>query len=317
MKAAIVTQAGQAPVFGDFETPVASPGKQLIRVTASAISHVTRGRASGKHYSASGALPLIPGVDGTGLTEDGQRVYFLMPEHPYGAMAEHCLVDAKRLLRLPDGLADETAAAMVIPAMSSWAALAERAQMRAGETVWINGATGASGRLAIQVAKHLGAKKVIATARNTGAFDDLRRLGADVTIALTQDRETMAQAFQHEFAQGVDIVLDYLWGTSAETLIVAAAKASPDGLPVRFVQIGAISGADIALPAAALRSTALQLMGSGIGSVPMPRLFKAIQGVLAAAPAAGFEIATRVVPLAEVGRVWADDDSASRIVLRP
>ena len=317
MKAAIVVQAGQPPVYGDFADPVPVSGQRVVRVTASAISHVTKNRASGAHYSADGGLPLVPGIDGTGLDEDGRRVYFLLPGKPYGGMAERCLVDPDRCIALPDGLGDVDAAALAIPGMSSWAALVERAQLRAGETVLINGATGASGRLAIQIAKHLGAKRVIATGRNAAAFDQLRALGADATIALTDDRDALEQACKNEFRQGVDVVLDYVWGPSAQTLIVAAAKAGPEAVPIRYVQIGAIGGGDITLPAAALRSSALQLMGSGIGSVPLPRLLAAIRGVLEAAPAAGFKIATRAMPLADVARAWDAGGAESRIVLVP
>jgi NADPH:quinone reductase-like Zn-dependent oxidoreductase len=317
MKAALVVEAGQAPVYGDFADPVPAPGKSLIRVTAAAVSHVTRSRASGAHYSSEGALPFVPGVDGTGVGEDGKRVYFVLPERPYGAMAELCIVDERRRFTLPDSLSDESAAAMAIPGMSSWAALVERANLRAGETVLINGATGTSGRLAIQIAKHLGAGKVIATGRQTKSFDELRLLGADVTVPLLQDRDALEKAFQNEFQQGVDIVLDYLWGTSAETLLIAAAKAGPEGVPIRYVQIGSISGANINLPSAVLRSSALQLMGSGIGSIPFPRLLQALQGVLQAAPVAGFKVATQCVPLAEVTEVWSSGDTDSRIVLVP
>jgi len=317
MKAAMVVTAGQAPVYGDFKDPVPGAGKSLIRVSAASISHVTKSRASGAHYSSDGELPFVPGVDGVGVGEDGRRVYFVLPERPYGAMAESCIVDERRQFVIPDSLSDESAAAMAIPGMSSWAALVERASLRAGETVLINGATGASGRLAIQIAKHLGAKKVIATGRNTGSFDELRLLGADVTVPLVHDKDALAKVFEGEFQQGVDIVLDYLWGTSAEALLVAAAEAGPEGVPIRYVQIGSMSGANINLPSAVLRSSALQLMGSGIGSVPFPQLFKAIQGVLQAAPSAGFQIATRSVPLAEVTKVWSGGDSESRVVLVP
>jgi NADPH:quinone reductase-like Zn-dependent oxidoreductase len=317
MKAAIVVEAGQAPIYGDFKDPVPATGQSLIRVTAAPISHLTKSRASGTHYSSDNTFPFIPGVDGTGITENGERVYFLGPEMPYGAMAELCLVDDRHRIAIPDTLSEEVAAAMAIPGMSSWAALMERAHLRAGETVLINGATGTSGRLAIQIAKHLGAKKVIATGRQTKAFDDLRLLGADVTIPLLQDKDALEQAFKNEFQQGVDIVLDYLWGVSAETLIIAAAKASPEGVPIRFVQIGSISGTDITLPAAALRSSALLLMGSGLRSVPFPKLLEAIQGVFNAAPSAGFKIAVEPVPLADVTKVWAATGSDSRIVLLP
>jgi len=317
MKAAIVVEAGQAPVYGDFRDPVPAPGNGLIRVTAAAISHVTRSRASGTHYSSEGAPPFVPGVDGVGVGEDGQRVYFVLPERPFGAMAELCIVNERQRVALPDDLSDESAAAMAIPGMSSWAALVERANLRAGETVLINGATGASGRLAIQIAKYLGAGKVIATGRQTKAFEELRLLGADVTVPLVQDRDALQKAFQHEFQQGVDIVLDYLWGMSAETLVVAAAEAGPEGVPIRYLQIGSISGANINLPSAALRSSSLQLMGSGIGSIPFPRLLKALEGVLQAAPSAGFKVAVQSVPLAEVTRVWTSGDTESRVVLVP
>jgi len=317
MKAAIVEQAGHAPVFGRFAEPVATPGSSVIRVTASAISHVTKGRASGAHYSAGGDLPLVPGIDGVGVDAAGRRVYFILPAAPFGGMAERCLVDARRCIALPDDLDDVAAAAMAIPGMSSWAALVERAHLRAGETVLINGATGASGRLAIQVARHLGAKRIVATGRNAAAFEELQALGADVTIALTPDRDAMEQAFKAQFRDGVDVVLDYLWGPSAETLIVAAAKAGPEAVPIRYVQIGAASGADITLPGAALRSSALQLMGSGIGSIAQPRILAAIRGVLEAAPVAGFRVATRTMALADVAHAWDAGDAESRIVLVP
>lgn len=317
MKAAIVTEAGHAPVFGEFRHPTTGPGKSVVRVTASSLSHVTRSRASGKHYSSDSALPFVPGIDGTGTTEDGQRVYFIMPQMPYGAMAEYSLIGEGHWFALPDGLGDDAAAAMAIPGMSSWAALVERAHLRAGETVLVNGATGASGRLAIQIAKHLGAKRVIATARQTSSFQDLARLGADVVIALVTDRDALEDAFRSEFQSRVDIVLDYLWGMSAETLLVAAAKAGPDGVPIRYLQIGSMSGANIDLPSAVLRSSALQLMGSGMGSIPFPALLKAIQGVLTAAPSANFEIATQSMPLADVAKAWAATDTDARIVLRP
>jgi NADPH:quinone reductase-like Zn-dependent oxidoreductase len=315
VKAAVVVQAGEAPQYGDFREPPPARGKRIVHVTASALSHVTRSRASGTHYSSQGEVPFVPGVDGTGVTEGGERVYFCFPEHPYGGMAELCLVEEQRCIALPGELDDNLAAAIAIPGMSSWAALVERAKLRSGDTVLVNGATGTSGRLAIQIAKHLGARKVIATGRRP--TDDLRLLGADVIVRLVEDREALEESFKKVFHEGVDVVLDYLWGISAETLMIAAAKAAPEGVPIRYVEIGSISGREITLPSAALRSSALELMGSGIASVPLPRLLEAVKGVLQAAPSAAFKAAVRPVPLADIGHAWGVVDTDSRIVLVP
>ena len=192
--------------------------------------------------------------------------------------------------------------------MPSWAALQERARLVRGETVLINGATGTSGRLAVQVAKHLGAKKVIATGRNPGGAVRPGCRSHGVTHAVAQCRPGHAER------AGVDVVLDYLWGESAETLLVAAAKAAPEAVPIRFVGVGSVSAPAITLPSAALRSSALELMGSGVNRVPLPRLLRAVAEPLAAAATAGFEIATRAVPLARVADHWANLDSARRAV---
>ncbi|HEX7815184.1 zinc-binding alcohol dehydrogenase family protein [Dyella sp.] len=317
MKAALVVELGQPPAYGDFTAPRATAGHSIVHVTAASISHVTRGRASGSHYSAKGQIPFVPGMDGVGRTSDGQRVYFLQPEAPFGAMADQTLVQNDHLIALPSELDDITAAAIAIPGMSSWAALAERACLRSGETVLVHGATGASGRLAIQIARHLGASKVIATGRNAALFDDLHRLGADVVIDLRKQPDALEADFRQAFAQRVDVVLDYLWGPTAQTMIVAAAKAGPDGVPIRHVQIGALSGADINLPAAALRSSALQLMGSGIGSVPFRQLKHALSSVLHTATSSHLEIATQSFPLSDVTQAWTQPDDGARRVLCP
>ncbi len=135
-----------------------------------------------------------------------------------------------------------------------------------------------------------------------------------MTIPLTQDEETLEKAFLEPFHEGVDVVLDYLWGPSMERLLIAAAKAGADGVPIRFIQIGAASAYSISLPSPVLRSSAIQLMGSGIGSVSFNRLLKAIEGVLQATVQAGFEIATTTVPLSEVTAAWSAETSQPRTV---
>jgi NADPH:quinone reductase-like Zn-dependent oxidoreductase len=314
MKAAIVHQPGQTPVYGDFADPLPSAGENRVTVTAAALSHVVRSRASGVHYSSSGRFPFVVGIDGAGRLDDGRRVYFVLPKAPYGSMAEQTVVPSAQCLPLPDGLDEVTAAAIGNPGVSSWAAYTERAGLKKGETVLVNGATGAAGRLAVQIAKYLGAKKVIATGRNGDALHEVATLGADVTIPLVADETALEERFKEQFSQGVDVVIDYLWGVSAERLLIAGAKAGADAVPIRFVQIGSMSGAEIKLPSAVLRSSAIELKGSGLGSVPRDRFVNAIRGLLQATVSGGFKIAAKPVPLSNVREAWAHDDGARRTV---
>jgi NADPH:quinone reductase-like Zn-dependent oxidoreductase len=315
MKAAIVMEPGKTPVFADFDEPLPRVGEELIAVTASALSQVTKSRASGSHYTSPGSLPAVVGMDGVGRTQDGRRVYFVMPKAPFGAMAEKVAMSREQCVPLPDDVDDVTAAAIAIPGMSSWAAFKERARLNSDENVLINGATGTAGPLAVQIAKHLGAKRVIATGRDAAALEQVKALGADVTIPLLQSPKELEAAFMEQFGgEGVDVVLDYLWGKSAETLIVAAAKAGKDAVPIRYVQIGAVTGSDITLPSAALRSSALVLMGSGIGSIPLEGLIGAIRGVMQAIVPAKLQIKTEIVPLANVEESWNKDFGHARAV---
>ncbi|WP_370674919.1 zinc-binding alcohol dehydrogenase family protein [Pleomorphomonas sp. PLEO] len=314
MKAAIVRSAGATPAYGDFTEPQPTGSLARVTVTAAALSQVTRARASGRHYSSSNAFPFVPGVDGVGLTDDGRRVYFVLPEAPHGALAEQTLVRAEHCIDLPVGLDDITAAAIANPGMSSWVALTERAKLKPGETVLVNGATGASGRLAVKIARHLGAARVIATGRNANA---LAEIGADATIALDDDADILERRFSEACAEGIDVVIDYLWGMSAERLLIAAAKSGRDAMPLRFVEVGSVSGETITLPSAVLRASAIELMGSGVGSVPFERLVMAAGAVLGAAVPAGLTIAARPVSLTDIERVWGEPDDGHRIVFTP
>jgi NADPH:quinone reductase-like Zn-dependent oxidoreductase len=259
---------------------------------------------------------MIPGVDGAGRLADGRRVFFFMPRPPLGSMADKTVVPQGMWTPLPDAIDDVTAAAIGNPGVSSWAALTERTHFQPGQTVLVNGATGISGQLAVQVAQHLGAGKVIATGRNPDVLERLRKQGAEV-IPLVDDDDALEDSFGPVFAQGVDVVLDYLWGRSARVALIAAARAGKEGLATRFVSIGSVSGPDLVLPSAVLRSSLIELVGSGLGGVPMDRLVASIAAFFEAAASARFSIATRPIPLAQIADVWADDERGHRTVLLP
>ncbi len=219
-------------------------------------------------------------------------------------MAEQVTVPNGQWLPLPDDLDDMTAAAIGNAGVSSWGALTERAKLRDGETVLVNGATGASGQLAVRIARHLGASRIIATGRNQAVLDTL---GADAVVRLDSDEQAIQAVVAEHFAAGVDVVLDYLWGPSAQMLLLAAA-AGRRGQAVRFVQIGSITGEEIALPAGILRSSRIELLGSGIGSLSLQQLMSAAGNMFAAAAAAGLALEYQAVPLVDVAEAWEGGD---------
>jgi NADPH:quinone reductase-like Zn-dependent oxidoreductase len=315
MKAAFVTGPNQTPVYGDFKEPVAQAGQELVTVKASALSHAAKGVAAGSHYSASGVYPMVVGIDGVGRTQGGRRVYFGRPEAPFGGMAEKVLVRAENCVPLPDEVGDVVAAAIANPGMSSVAALKSRAAFKAGETVLVNGATGTAGKLAVQIAKYMGAKKVIATGRDSPALRQVESLGADVTVNLGLDQKDLEGALGAEFGgDGVDVVLDYVFGKSAETLLTVAARTSKNSRPIRYVAIGSTSSPEITLPSSVLRAVPVALMGSGFGSVPSKDLIGAVSYVMQAVVPGKLQIKTTTVPLADVEKAWKAEAGRSRVV---
>ncbi|WP_237882393.1 quinone oxidoreductase family protein [Pseudomonas sp. PGPR40] len=316
MKAAIVNAFDQPPRYDEIDAPLAGSGEVLVHVRAAALSQLVRAQASGRHYTSGKTLPIVPGADGIGLLENGTRVYFAFPRAPLGAMAEIVSVNARYCVAVPDGIDDITAAAIANPGMSSWAALQERAHFKPGERVLINGAAGASGRLAIQVAKHLGASRVVATARNPAVEAELRALGADDFIRLDQPVEQLTAALREEMqGPGVEIVLDYLWGQPAACILDAlVGHGSGSAAPrVRFVNIGALAGATLPLNPGVLRSSGLEIAGSGLGSVSNEDLVKIVGRLLQAARPANLKIEAQAVALSEVESTWRRSGS-ERIV---
>lgn len=311
MKAAVVTSFEQSPRYGDFEEPLAQADEVMVSTRAAALSQLVRAQAAGKHYS-SGKPPMVPGADGVGVLDNGKRVYFAFPRGPVGAMAERVAVRAANIVELPDAVDDITAAAIANPGMSSWASLIERAGFQRGETVLINGANGASGRLAIQIAKHLGASRVIATGRNPNCAEELRALGADNFIALQQDSTALTARFREEIARGVDVVLDYLWGPSAEAFLNSATgHGSSEAAPrIRFVNIGSLGGTASSINASTLRSSGLELLGSGLGSLSHAALIRSINSLMQVINSAGLKIDAQAQSLVDVEHVWSEASSA-------
>jgi NADPH2:quinone reductase len=320
MKAAVVEKFGTAPRYKEFVEPVAEPGEKLVRVTAAGLHPIVKGLAAGTHYASAEGLPFVAGVDGVGKLENGQRVYFGTWRKPFGTFAETAPAPEWLTLNLPDALPDETAAALANPGMSSWAALKYRAKFKAGESVVILGATGVAGKLAVQIAKRLGARRVVACGRNADGLEECKAIGADLTISLGQDHDGLVAALRDEFgATGVDVVLDYLWGAPAQAAFEAMLTKGGDRKSgnTRYVQIGESAGSKIELAASVLRSSGVEIMGSGFGSVELKDIMKAVAEFFADAARKPFTMKIDQVRLSDVESAWSRKEEGVRIVFRP
>ena len=317
MNTAVVESAQSPPQYKTFEDPVAHAGEFAVRVLAAGLHPVVKSRAKGSHYTSGGQFPLIPGVDGVGRLEDGSRVFFAAARPQFGTFAERCIARPDAVFPLADSIPDEMAAALGNPAMSSWGALTYRAKFASGESVLILGATGVAGQLAVQIAKRRGAKRVIACGRNPDALEKTKSLGADATISLELPREELFAALSREINAGIDVVLDYVWGPPAEVTLEAIARRDNEALRLRYVQIGTSAGRTIPLDGAVLRSNAVELVGSGFGSVALPDLLTSISDFLAEAARTPFEIGIRALPLRDITSAWDQPEGDSRFVFIP
>ena len=319
MRAAVLHKLGQPPRFEDFPDPVPAEGEILLAVRAAALKPIDKQLAAGTHFASPRELPVISGSDGVGQLPDGSRVFFGGPRRPYGAFAERTVVRQAQCFALPENLDDAAAASIPNPGVSAWLSLSYRAKLAPRETVLILGATGVTGRLAVQIAKLLGASRVVAAGRNPEALASLPSLGADATISLHQPHDSLVAAFRQQNAEKrFDVIIDYVWGPPTEALLAAITthEFAPASSEARLVQVGESAAPTINLPAAVLRSTALTILGTA-GIPPMDVLTGAFHHVLTHAAQGRLRIDTESLPLAEVESVWARPTSSPRLVLIP
>jgi NADPH:quinone reductase-like Zn-dependent oxidoreductase len=318
MKAAVLHQAGTNPKFEDFEAPLPNNENEvLVNVKAFSLKNIDRMKAAGKHYTSYPAFPTTVGIDGAGILEDGTKIYAWGKT---GMLAEQALVEKGKWTVIPDGIDFETAAALPNALVGSDAALLYRAKLQPGQTVLINGATGFTGKVAVQMAKLRGAAKVIVTGRNQTVLEELKTLGADEIISLNQEDHIIIKQIQESHnSSPIDIVIDYLWGHPVELILQAFKSLPPRKLIIATV--GEMAGTNIILPSAILRSTQVEFIGSGIGSIPYSDIHKYMAEVLPEV----FELAAKgkvkidleITELKDVETVWSQNEKpGSRIVIK-
>jgi NADPH:quinone reductase-like Zn-dependent oxidoreductase len=313
MKAAAITSPDRPPQYGDYADPVPNgPGEMLVDVLAAGLHHITRGRAAGAHYSSAGGLPLVPGVDGVGRGNDGKLRYFAQGPGQPGTMADKTVIELDRSIELPAGSDPVAVAGAMNPAMASWLALRCRVPFQSGHNVLILGATGSSGSMAVQIARHLGAAQVIAVGRDEHKLAKLPALGATGIV-------TLADPALGSLAREVDVVLDFVWGQSAvQTMEVVLRQRSDRNLPLTWIHIGSMAGDVAAIPGAFLRSANLQVVGSGLGSVSGRHILRELPALVKEIARGTFRIDVRATPLRDVEQAWCTpSQKGERIVFTP
>jgi NADPH:quinone reductase-like Zn-dependent oxidoreductase len=317
MKAAVVTTFDAPPRYQDAPAPVPAEGEIVVDVVAAGLHPRVRSQADGSHYTSTDELPLVPGIDGVGRDADGALRYFVLHDTTHGSMAEQTAIDPRRSVVLPAGADPVVLAAAMNPAMSSWVALRQRIDFEPGQDVLVLGATGNAGRMAVQVAKLLGAGRVVAAGRNPQRLDELTALGADAVVSLAGSPDDVAARLA-EAAADVDVVLDYVWGEPAASAMVALVTARADrGKPLAWVEIGSMGGREASIPSAALRAARLQIVGSGQGSVSSREIVAELGSLAEEITRGSITVDARAVPLADVEAAWADTATTQRVVLAP
>jgi NADPH:quinone reductase-like Zn-dependent oxidoreductase len=320
VKAAVLTEPGTAPAYGEHRDPA---GPVLVRVTAAPIVPLDLLAASGTSYFGRPAVPYVPGVQGVGVVEGsaahapGTRVWFatsagMAPGD--GSLAELCAVPERDVVPVPAGVSDADLAALGLSGVAAWMILTDRARLQAGEHVLVLGAGGAVGQAAVGAARLLGAGRVVAVCRSEEAQARARAAGADEVVPLTGDVDSLTARFQDACNGKADVVVDPVFGIAA----TAASRVLAAG--GRLVNLGGASGDTAEFSSAVLRSRSLQVLGYTNNALTPGERAAALTAVAGHAAAGRLGVAHEVLPLTGVTEAWtrqAEGRAGVRLVLTP
>jgi NADPH:quinone reductase-like Zn-dependent oxidoreductase len=308
MKAAVLHKLGGPPQCGEFDEPRPSDGHVVVEVEAAGVNHLDLAKASGTFYTGPPPVPSVVGSDGVGRLRDGRRVFFDSVVAPFGSMAERALVPREAVSEVADGVESVVAAALGNSGLAAWLALEWRAGLGRGESVLVLGATGSVGRIAVQVARELGAERVIAADL---PHEQLGQLGADEVVELGRG-DGWAEAFKAAAPEGVDVIVDPLWGAPAVAAMAVARRGA------RHVQVGQMASPTLELPASVVRSVALNIMGFAIFHAPLAVRRAAYLRLTEAAARGALAVNLEVLPLTQIGQAWDRQrrgDAAAKLVV--
>jgi NADPH:quinone reductase-like Zn-dependent oxidoreductase len=321
MRAALLRAYGGTIELGERPDPGPEPGETLVRVSAAPIVPLDLLCASGTSYFGQQPLPYVPGVQGVGLVESspdlpaGQRVWFatsagMAPVH--GSLAEWCAVRASDLIPITADVPDAAATALGTSGIAAWMSLTWRARLCAGERVVVLGASGVVGQVALAVARHLGADRVVAVCRSEAAGQRAIGAGADNVVVLRPGEERADLTGRLTAAAGgpVDVVIDPVFG---EPAAAAAMALGPGG---RLVNIGGAAHDRAEFSSTALRGRSIDILGYTNNAISAEQRADALTQVLTLAARGVVSVSHQVFPLADCAQAWTSaSTSGYRVVV--
>lgn len=313
MRAAVIERYGEPPVLREIPEPKADAAN-LVEVTAAALNPVDLTIASGKFYAGSPPTPYVPGGEGVGRPlqngRPGPRAYF-RAMLPNGALAERAIARDKPV-PIPDAVPDGLAAALGTAGFPAYFGLTKLAHLQEGETVLILAASGVLGMIALQLARLLGAGRVIAAARDERGLARAKELGADAIVDLKRT-DGLTERIREASGGQLQVVLDPLWGIPGAAAMEAL---SPLG---RFVQVGASAGNEAVIKSGTVRGRFLSILGFTIFLMPWEELAAAYRQLVAYAAAGQIEVDFEVLPLEATPEAWKQQASSPhrKLVISP
>jgi NADPH:quinone reductase-like Zn-dependent oxidoreductase len=310
MPAAVIQQYATSPTYLSFPRPTFTPGQgqALVRVLAAPISPLDLLCATGTSYFGPPALPYIPGVQGIGMVEEadtlppGQRIWFngdagMKPGN--GSMALYCLIKEENTLALPEGISDDAAASLGLSAIAGWMALTWRGNLQPGEQVLVLGASGAVGQVAVQAARILGARRVIAAARSEKGREQALKQGADAVVDLSgDDLADLTRRIEAACEGPLHLVIDPVWGLPVEAALRSLGNNG------RLVNIGSSAGAVVRFESALVRSRLHNILGYTNNGLTGKQKSDALAEILKYAAEGRLSVARESFPLSQVAEGW-------------
>jgi NADPH:quinone reductase len=224
VRAIQVSKFGGPEVLELVELPDPQPtgDLQLLQVSSAGINYADTHQAA-DDYLARQKLPLVPGAEAVGSLDDGRRVVSLLSG---GGYAEKALAHPATTFELPDTVDDATGLALVVQGTTAWHLLTTSANLEAGESVVVISAAGGVGTLAVQLAREMGASRVIATASSADKLEIARDLGADVGVEVGHGAtapEVEAALREANGGKPVDVALEMTGGAVFDGSLAALA----------------------------------------------------------------------------------------------